>query len=147
MRVRKMDSNDDMQFGHGSADFWFNQVDGVGQTIKTRLLLFRGEWFLDVTEGTPWGGIPLSDAVVRQGQILGAQTQLTRDLAIKSRVLATQGVISISDYSSSVDPNTRSFLVNMVVDTIFGNLAVSLNAGSNTFSIGYSALGGTQGLG
>ena len=55
MRVRKQDSvTGDMQFGHGSADFWHNVPEAVGQSVMTRLLLFAGEWFLDISEGTPW---------------------------------------------------------------------------------------------
>jgi hypothetical protein len=126
MRVRKQDTiTGDMQFGHSGADVWFNQVDGVGQVVKTRLLLYAGEWFLDTAEGTPWGGFPLNDFVVRQGKILGADTQLTRDVAIKTRVLGSLGVTGISNYSSSVDVNRR-FTVSMTIDTIYGSFALNL---------------------
>ena len=92
MRLRKQDQNGDMQFGHNAGDFWFNQPEGVGQSVVTRLLLFRGEWFLDLQEGTPWGGFPFNDEVIRQGQILGAHTQLTRDMALQVRIMTTPGV-------------------------------------------------------
>jgi hypothetical protein len=110
-----------MQFGHGSADFWHDQPELVGQSIKTRLLLFAGEWFLDTTEGTPWGGFPLNELVVRQGRVLAEQTRLSRDLAIKQRVIQTEGVLGISDYDSTFDPDTRNFSIGMTVDTIYGS--------------------------
>jgi hypothetical protein len=121
MRYRKLTAEGDMQFGHGSGDFWHNVPDAVGQAIKTRLLLFTGEWFLDTAAGTPWGGFPLSELVVRQGQILGEHTQLSRDMAIKERVLTTEGVTNIANYGSSFDPDARTFRINMVVDTIYGS--------------------------
>jgi hypothetical protein len=120
MRYRKLDENSDMQFGNGSADFWHDVPDAVGQAVKTRLLLFRGEWFLDTSEGTPWGGFPFNEAVVRQGQILAEHTRLTRDMAIKERVIRTQGVVGIVDYGSSFDPDTRGFSVGMIIDTVYG---------------------------
>jgi hypothetical protein len=131
MRYRNqiLDANGDMQFGHGSADFWYNQVEAVGQAIKTRLLLFTGEWFLDITEGMPWGGFPLNDFVVAQGQVLGTGTAQIRDIAIKQRVLSTPGVLSIIEYSSNVID--RRFTVNMTVNTIYGATQLALSGVSS----------------
>jgi hypothetical protein len=120
MRYRKLSSDGDMQFGHNSADIWKDVPDVVGQAIKTRLLLFRGEWFLDITEGMPWGGFPINDDVVAQGQVLGRSSAPARDTAIKIRILETSGVLGISDYSSTLDSSTRGFSVSMKVSTIYG---------------------------
>lgn len=129
MRYRKLDANGDMIFGHGAADFWFNQPEGVGQSVMTRLLLFSGEWFLDTSAGTPWGGFPLNDLVVQQGQILGVHTQLSRDAAIRERILTTNGVASLNSYASQVDPDTRSFSVQATIDTIYGStFTLQINA-------------------
>jgi len=149
MRLRKQDANGDMVFGHGVADIWHDQPEGVGQNILTRLELFRGEWFLDVTEGTPWGGFPLTPQVVAQGQILGENTAFSRDMALRERVINTAGVLAITDYASEGDPNTRSFSAQMTVETIFGPLALSIRPGprGQLFTINYSALGGSDRLG
>jgi hypothetical protein len=120
MRYRKLSSDGDMQFGHNSADIWKDVPDVVGQAIKTRLLQYRGEWFLDVTEGMPWGGFPINDDVVTQGQVLGRSSAPARDTAIKIRVLETPGVVGISDYSSSLNSDNRAFSVSMKVTTIYG---------------------------
>jgi hypothetical protein len=120
MRYRKLDANRDFQTGHGSADFYYNQPEAVGQAVETRLLLFAGEWFLDTTEGTPWGGFPLNPLVVQQGRILGAHTALTRDVAIKTRTLGTQGLSNIANYDSQFEPNGRRFSVQMTISTIYG---------------------------
>jgi hypothetical protein len=148
VRLRKQDPNGDYQFGHNAADFWFNQIEGVGQSILTRLLLFRGEWFLDLQEGTPWGGFPLSDAVVAQGQILGTHTQLSRDMAIHQRVLDTQGVLAITAYDSQFEPNSRQFSVQATVETIYGLVAIQVlpSPFRPYFVLNYSALGGADPL-
>jgi len=148
MRLRKQDAGGDYQFGHNVADFWHDQVEGVGQSIMTRLLLFRGEWFLDTNEGTPWGGFPLNQAVVDQGEILGVHTQLTRDVAIHQRVLLTEGVQTITNYFSEGDPNQRNFSVEMTVETIYGPLAFDITPAPFRpyFTLNWSALSGSDPL-
>jgi hypothetical protein len=127
MRYRKLDSTGDMQFGHSSADFWHNVPEAVGQSVMTRLLLFRGEWFLDITEGTPWGGFPLNQSVVDQGEILAEHTALSRDAALRERVIGTPGSVAIYDYDSHFDFNTRDFSAAMLIDTVYGGLALSID--------------------
>lgn len=108
MRVRALDANGDMTFGQGGANFLVNSPACVAQCVKTRLLLGQGEWFLDVTAGTPWSS-----------QILGKHVA-TADQAIRGVVLATQGVSAILLYASSLDPTTRKFTVTYTLDTIYG---------------------------
>lgn len=126
MRYRKLDANGDYSFGHGQGDFYRDQPEAVGQAALTRLKLFSGEWFLDITEGTPWGGFPLNQAVVEQGRILGAHTQLTRDAAIKLRIIGTQGVSMLRSYASQTEPNTRTFSVQAEIDTIYGRTTIGV---------------------
>lgn len=101
----------DYTFGQGNANFLVNSPAMVGQEVRTRLLLLQGEWFLDVTEGTPYST-----------QILGKGTQATRDLAIKSRILKTPGVKSLISYVSDVID--RKFTVQARIDTIYGQTEV-----------------------
>jgi hypothetical protein len=107
MRVRALDENWDMTFGAGSANFLINSPAAVAQCVRTRLLLFTGEWFLDVPDGTPW-----------IGQIFGVGTAATRDQAIKSRILGTQGVTSILNYSGTAQG--RRYTVTAQIQTIYG---------------------------
>lgn len=114
MRVRKQDSAGDFVWGHQQNDFWLNAADGVAQAIKTRLLLFRGEWFLDVTDGTPW-----------TTQVLDKYTQDQYDAAIQDRILGTSGVVQITAYSSSVNTTARTLTVTATVNTIYGTATLS----------------------
>jgi hypothetical protein len=116
MRVRRMDVDDDMTFGQGSANFLVNSPQEVGQRILTRLRLLQGEWFLDVTAGTPYGT-----------QILGKNTQGLYDQAIKTVILQTPGVMAITQYSSSLV--ARGLAVEALVQTQFGPVSVTTPLG------------------
>jgi hypothetical protein len=71
----------------------------------------QGEWFLDITEGTPYST-----------QILGKGTKPYYDQAIKARILGTQGVTEIVEYSSSLI--NRALSVTARVSTIYGPITV-----------------------
>ena len=114
MRYRKLDENDDMVFGHGAADYWRDVPDAPAQAVKTRLNLRLGEWFLDTSAGTPYNT-----------QILGKYTSGTRDMAVRTRILGTQGVAQIDSYSSSFDPNTREWFANATITTVYGPATLS----------------------
>lgn len=109
MRYRKQDENGDYTFGNGLNNFHIDNVDAVAQAIDTRLKLWLGEWFADVSDGTGW-----SQA------ILGKHSQNLYELTLRQRVLDTQGVISIQEFQSVLEPNTRSLVVTMVVETVYG---------------------------
>lgn len=109
MRYRKQDENGDYTFGNGLGNFHIDNVDAVAQAIDTRLKLWIGEWFADVSDGTGW-----------TQAILGKHSQNLYELTLRQRVLETRGVISIQGFQSSLDPNTRELAVTMVVDTIYG---------------------------
>lgn len=105
MRVRVLDATGDMTFGRGAANFYVNTPSGVGQCIMTRLKLIVGEWFLDTTAGTDWGG-----------KILGRQTANSYDAEIKRVILGTQGVTSLVAYSSALSAG-RGLTINAQVLT------------------------------
>jgi hypothetical protein len=114
MRYRTLDANGDYTFGQNSANFLVDSPDAVAQAIATRLKLIQGEWFLDQTAGTPY-----------YTEILGADTESTRDLAVQTVILQTQGVTGITDYASYVDPSTRQFTFAATVDTQYGQTTIT----------------------
>lgn len=109
MRYRALSSTGDYTFGGGNNNFLIDQPATVGQAVQTRLKLLTNEWFLDVTEGTPYST-----------EVLGEHTAETYDSVIRDRILTTDGVTDIADYSSIRDPITRQLTVSATIDTIFG---------------------------
>ncbi len=114
MRYRKWtDNGTDIQFGHGEADYWVDDACGVAQAVVSRLRLLVGEWFLDLTEGTPY-----EDAV------WGKHTKETYDPVIRARILETEGVTSITSYESGFDGETRSITITVDINTEYGEATV-----------------------
>jgi CubicO group peptidase (beta-lactamase class C family) len=113
MKVRALSTDGDMRFGRSAIDFLANTPETVAQVVRTRLLLLTGEWFLDQTSGTDYAG-----------RILGAHTQATYDQAIRERILGTQGVLGIADYSSTL--TNRRLSVSATIDTAYGLAALAL---------------------
>lgn len=114
MRYRALSASGDHTFGQGNANFLVNSPATVGQSVLTRLKLLEGEWFLDVTDGTPWST-----------EILGEHMQDTYDAAIRARILDTDGVTGLSFYESVRDPNTRKVTVTATINTVFGQTQIS----------------------
>jgi hypothetical protein len=114
MRYRALDANGDYSGGRGQGNFLINSPSCVAQSVLTRLRLWQGEWFLDITEGTPW-----------LQRILGKVSKFAYDLAIRARVLGTKGMDSIENYSSTLDPKTRKLSVSMTLNTQFGQIQIA----------------------
>lgn len=122
MRYRKLTADEDYTFGNGQLDFYRDEPAAVGQAVLTRLLLFLGEWYLDITAGTPY----------LQG-ILGKHSKQEADTTIQAVVLGTTtddgstlGVTDIPKYESEINADTRGMNVQLSVDTIYGPTAVQI---------------------
>lgn len=109
MKYRALTSTGDYQMGQGSAQWLVNTPEAVAQAVQTRLRLMTGEWFLDTTEGTDYAN-----------KILGTGTTGSYDLEIRERILDTTGVVSIDEYSSSIDTTVRALTVSATITTIYG---------------------------
>ena len=88
----------------------------VAQTVKTRLQLFLGEYFRDITDGTPWWE-----------SILGKEGTLSsKEAAIKNRIIRTDGVTQILSFDTDFDINTRAYTVTAAILTIYGETELSV---------------------
>ncbi|WP_432783736.1 hypothetical protein QZH45_09750 [Pseudomonas corrugata] len=114
MTVRRLDENGDIvtrgqQFLSGKEE--------IAQTVLTRLRLFLGEYFRDITDGTPW-----------YEQILGKFTNLSAaEAALRARIANTPGVIRLTSFSADFDITTRRYSVTAGILTEFGTDEVTLN--------------------
>lgn len=116
MRYRKLTNTGDYSFGNGQLDFYRDVPAAVGQSVETRILLWLGEWFLDIEDGTPF----------LQG-ILGKYSQVTANTTIQDRILTTDGVVSIENYRSNIDVDNRAMTVECDINTIFGPTALKIS--------------------
>jgi hypothetical protein len=110
MRYRPLGPNDDYTV---SLPFLVNSPTCVAQAVLTRLLLYQGEWFLDITDGTPW-----------DQNILGKQYN-NPDIYVKQRILGTPGVTAIVSYTSTFSGPSRAYTVSAVLDTQYGQAAIT----------------------
>lgn len=96
---------------------FIKEREEIAQTVRTRLGLYAGEYFRDITDGTPW-----------YESILGKQQ--SRDIAdaiLRNRISRTEGVIRLTSYSSDFDPVTRKFSVSAGILTQYGLDTVTIN--------------------
>lgn len=117
LRVRALDANNDMQFGASQQQYLVDSPDAVAQIVETTLRLWLGEWYLDLEAGTPWA----------QG-VLGKNSQATADQTIIAQIKSVQWVTDVSNFQSTVDPNTRTYTeVGGILYTQFGSTPFSFS--------------------
>lgn len=117
MRYRREDADGDYTFGRGDDTWLINSPEAVVQAIKTRFMLWYGQWFLDTTAGTPW-----------IQSVLGRQRPETYNMAIRQRILETPGVSSITAFDTVVNSTTRRVTFTATVETIYGTTTVTSEA-------------------
>lgn len=89
----------------------------IAQTIKTRLRLFYGEYFRDITDGTPWFQ-----------RILGKNEGLDAiESILRTRIAQTEGVIQLFSFSMDYNLDNRRLSVTSSVLTQFGMTEIIYN--------------------
>jgi hypothetical protein len=72
-------------------------AEEAAQSIETRLKFFLGEWFLDISDGTPWFQ-----------QVLGKGGNLPdKEAVIKRRILTAPSVAALTKFKMDYDEATR----------------------------------------
>lgn len=110
MIERALDSNNDILIRGGS---FATVSDGaqVAQHVRTRLLFYLEEWFLDLTKGTAW----FQEVFVKP-----FNPGITENI-IKSRIALTPDLKEITEFSMDIsDPATRQLQVTFSAETEFG---------------------------
>jgi hypothetical protein len=94
-------------------------IHAVAQGIRVRLMLIRGEWFLDQSVGTPWLE---NDSVTAAQALLGQAFDREKLLAAcREAILGTPGVNRILSLECEFDGAARRARVRWVVNTTFGD--------------------------
>ena len=93
MLYRPLSPSGDYEFGLSSGSF-LSGAQAVAQAVLTNLKLLAGEWWESVQDGLPLFqsmlGVPGTPANIQ-----------AIDLIVRSRILSTRGVASITSFSSS----------------------------------------------
>jgi hypothetical protein len=104
--------NGEPQWGQGQANF-VADVYAIALLLQTRLNLFMGEWWANLTDG-----LPLWQSILGQNSNVAAIS-----LLISQRILATPYVVGIIN-SSAVYANSQ-FSYTATVQTQFGPVTVT----------------------
>lgn len=95
----------------------------VEQAIKTRLLLFQGEWWENLNEGTPYFQEIIDYRATPNGQQIMA-------LALAARINGTPYVSAVRNIAYAFDPKKRLLSFSATVQTAFGTVQVSNTPGA-----------------
>ena len=108
-----MNDNDDLAIENNRFVLTVNDSDEeIRQRIIQRLKFFRGEWFLDLTEGLPY-----FQAIF----VKGTPADII-EAAFKNRIIGTDGVVTLSRFDPiELDSKLRNLTVSFDVKTINGN--------------------------
>ena len=92
-----------------------SDIEEIEQTVRTRLRLFYGEYFRNVTLGTPWFQ-----------SILGKDGTVASKNAILRRIISqTEGVTDIVNFTSNYDLSSRKYSITCTVITAFGEILLN----------------------
>lgn len=116
MRVRRLNDDGDLVT---RGKMFLSERDAIAQTIETRLRLFLGEYFRDITDGTPWFQ-----------QILGKFENINAvEAVIRNRIVRSPGVIRLLSFSMEYDLDERALSIYAYVITNYGEMDISFNQG------------------
>jgi hypothetical protein len=116
MLYRVPAANGDYAFGSSQLNFVQNTPETVALNVQSSLALTLGSWYYDQTLGMPyWQGV------------IGTHTQLNADYTIQAYIAGVQGVVSIQDYVSTIDPVTRTYTATCTLNTLYGPTPISIS--------------------
>lgn len=113
IKVRRLDENNDPVFGGGMNDY-ITDADAVAQIIRTRLQLYRGEWWEDLNIG-----IPMWQSIL--GQMGPSKT--VADRILSKCIASTPYVVRVVSFISTLE--NRVYSCQAVVETEFGTVYVN----------------------
>lgn len=109
MKVRRLDANHDWMFGAGLSNY-AEKSEAVMQCVKTILLSFANDWFLDLDHGIKWW-----DYYVKNPDTTEMERDLTRNI---SNII---GLKSIEKLELLLDTVTRKMTGVVVYTDVYGN--------------------------
>lgn len=112
MIMRALDSSGDWQFGRGKNSYYTGKM-ALEYNLKTRLREWKTDCFF-----SPNSGVDYSNFLE-----IGTQGMLDQD--IRRVTLQSEGILTIDEFESTLDRQTREYTVNMTLGTIYGTLNIT----------------------
>ena len=110
MKIRRLDSEGDWDFGHSQSSYYIDNAQSVGLNIVTRLR----EWYRDCFFALDKG--------INYPKRLGSFEQKENlDNDIQYIILNSQDVINITDFTSTLDRKTRHYACQAKVLHIYSD--------------------------
>lgn len=103
---RNLDTDGDITINN-----YVEDKDVILLAIKSRLSFFKGEWFIDTEDGTPY----FQEIFVKP-----ARLRLIEGI-FKRRILETPGITGLNDFNLDFDQTTRKLEVQFEALDQFGN--------------------------
>ncbi len=124
MISRSLNSSNDLYLLNGRIS---TVQDGneVLQHVRTRLLTYQAEWFLDTTAGIPY----LQSILIKPANLSATES------IIKSEILQTPGVDGLSAFGLEFNKTTRTLNINFTAQTTFGDVSGTLRMNQTTAQI------------
>lgn len=117
---RALDSNNDLIIENGSLKLVRDAAEAI-QHVRTRLLFYLEEWFLDTSAGTPW----LQEVMVKPVNLANVES------IIKTRIIQTPGVLTLQEFSMEYDTSSRRLNVQFTAETEYGEIEDGLEVTIN----------------
>lgn len=112
MKYRRLDNNDYV-FGSGKSDF-IKDDEAFAQAVKTKCLLYQGEWWEDLSEGLPFYQ-QIAGQFIRNDEDKGVVSQLYLD-----RISEIPDFLTIVSFEDDFDNETREYSLTANVQTTYG---------------------------
>jgi hypothetical protein len=107
MKIRAMDTNSDWCYGLGKQNYKDN-ILSLEQNLITRIRSWKNDCFFDLEAGIDWNNL------------IGDKNLNDLKKSISQVILGTDGVIGITNFSTSNDSRTRELTMTINIDTIYG---------------------------
>ena len=114
LKYRRLTSTGDYSFGSGGNDY-ADGNEAVAQAIKTKLLLFYGEWWENLGEG-----IPMFQSVL--GQTNPDTIKSSLSMLVEQRITEIQEVDSVKNIEIEYDKRNRTISMEVDVVTTSGEI-------------------------
>lgn len=113
MRYRRISSDYDYVFGNGQYDF-LTDTEAFAQAVKTRLRLYRGEWWENLLDG-----LPLYQEILGSFITSDEDKDMITQIYL-NEIAGIEGFSSFAEVNSDYDGETREYSLSCSVETSYG---------------------------